>query len=186
MIKIHVGCGKRDFGPEWIHVDGEQYGHTLGSDVTLQDLYSNIGHVIYSSHLLEYFDREEGLALLKEWHRVLMPGGIVRIAVPDFEGLFEARLKGFGLDSFLGPLYGKMPMNDKYIYHKTIYDFNSLKNQLELAGFKDVRRYDWRKTEHAHIDDHSVAHLPHDLDAITEHNFTEKHILISLNVEATK
>ena len=21
-IKLHIGCGKRDFGPDWEHIDG--------------------------------------------------------------------------------------------------------------------------------------------------------------------
>jgi predicted SAM-dependent methyltransferase len=177
-MKYHLGCGHRDFGRYWIHVDGEKYPHVDEDDVWLWNAQTESADLIYSSHLLEYMDATDAKIILHQWFRVLKPGGTLRIAVPDFEGLFEARLKGFGLDSFLGPLYGKMPMNDKFIYHKTVYDFNSLKNQLELAGFKDVRRYDWRKTEHAHIDDHSQAYLPH-MDK-------ENGILISLNVEATK
>jgi hypothetical protein len=49
---------------------------------------------------------------------------------------------------------------------------------LESAGFTDVRRYDWRETEHAHIDDYSQAYIPH-MDK-------ENGILISLNVECAK
>ena len=186
MIKIHVGCGKRDFGPEWIHIDGEDHGHIIDADIWLTHFKKDSADIIYSSHMLEYFDRVEGFDLLKRWHWVLKPEGILRIAVPDFEGLFEARLKGFGLDDLIGPLFGKMPMNNRFIYHKTVYDFISLKRQLEMVGFKDVHRYDWRKTEHAHIDDHSRAHLPHDPEAISTGNFTDKPILISLNVEAIK
>lgn len=186
MTKIQIGSGKRDFGHDWIHVDGENHPHVISSDIWLMDHNKNTVDVIYSCHFLEYFDRQDAFKLLKEWYSVLKPEGILRIAVPDFEGLFEARLKGFGLDDLIGPLFGKMPMNDRFIYHKTVYDFISLKRQLELAGFKDVRRYDWRQTEHAHIDDHSRAHLPHDSEAIRTGNFTDKHILISLNVEATK
>lgn len=27
MMKLHLGCGKRDFGPEWISIDGGDYPH---------------------------------------------------------------------------------------------------------------------------------------------------------------
>ena len=43
---------------------------------------------------------------------------------------------------------------------------------------KDVKRYDWRDTEHAEFDDHSQAYLPH----MDKENGT----LISLNIEAVK
>ena len=46
------------------------------------------------------------------------------------------------------------------------------------VGFKDIKRYDWRETEHAEFDDHSQAYLPH----MDKENGT----LISLNVECTK
>ena len=82
------------------------------------------------------------------------------------------------LSNIVGPLYGKMPMGDVTIYHKTTYDFLELESILESLMFKQVSRYDWRDTEHAHIDDHSQAYIPH-MDK-------ENGNLISLNIEAIK
>jgi len=67
-----------------------------------------------------------------------------------------------------------------YLYniHYNIFDFKTLSSDLIESGFKDVRKYDWRKTEHALIDDYSQAYIPH-MDK-------ENGILNSLNVEATK
>jgi hypothetical protein len=90
-------------------------------------------------------------------------------------------VKGYNdieLDSFLGPLYGKMPMDTNTIYHKTTYDFNELKKVLTKAGFKNIKIYNWRDTEHSEIDDHSQAYIPH----MDKKNGT----LISLNVECEK
>ena len=64
--------------------------------------------LIYSSHVLEYFDRIEALAVLNEWKRVLCPGGTLRVAVPDFQSLAELYSRDCRLDSILGPLYGRM------------------------------------------------------------------------------
>jgi len=41
--------------------------------------------VVYHSHLLEHIDREDALAFLAECHRVLRPGGVIRVVVPDLE-----------------------------------------------------------------------------------------------------
>ena len=71
-----------------------------------------------------------------------------------------------------------MKMGDKLIYHRTVFDFKSLKNLLEDIGMKNISIYDWRKTEHAQFDDHSQAYLPH--------FEKEKGVLISLNVESIK
>ena len=70
-------------------------------------------------------------------------------------------------------------MKDEIIYHKTVYDYQSLETMLtKQIGFKRVRKYDWKETEHSHFDDHSQAYLPH----MDKENGT----LISLNVEAIK
>jgi SAM-dependent methyltransferase len=42
---------------------------------------------VYSSHVLEHLAPEHGEALIGEMHRVLAPGGVVRVVVPDLEGI---------------------------------------------------------------------------------------------------
>lgn len=173
-------CGWRDFGNDWIHIDGGDYNHLDDNDVADLNIDDNTVDLIYCSHALEYWDREEVIPILQEWKRVLKPEGILRIAVPDFEAITKLYLNGniFGVEKFLGPLYGKMKMGDKIIYHKTCYDYLSLGGLLIELGFKDFKSYDWRDTDHAKFDDHSQAYIPH----MDKENGT----LISLNVECTK
>jgi hypothetical protein len=59
-----------------------------------------------------------------------------------------------------------------------IYDEPFLKRELLAIGFGEVRRWDWKMTEHAGIDDYSQAYIPH-MDK--EHG-----TLMSLNLEAVK
>jgi predicted SAM-dependent methyltransferase len=135
---------------------------------------------IYCSHALEYKDFDEAREVLKEWRRVLKKDGLLRIAVPDFDQLIWLyNKKNCELDFIIGPLYGKMEINNQTkLYHKTIYNFKKIKILLESSGFKNVKRYDWKETEHSHIDDHSQAYFPH-MDK-------ENGKLISLNVESYK
>lgn len=178
-MKLHLGCGKRDFGPDWINIDGGNFPHLHSNDIVNLPFDDDSVDLIYSSHVLEYFDREEVLIVLKNWYRVLKPNGTLRIAVPDFESMAELYVrKDENLDRFLGPLFGKMVMGDGTIYHKTTYDFYSLSKVLENCGFKNVRRYDWRHTEHSQFDDHSQAYIPH-MDK-------DNGVLISLNVQCVK
>ena len=100
------------------------------------------------------------------------------MAVPDFEAMVGLYINGHKLDKFLGPIFGKMKMGSNTIYHKTVYDYTSLKSLLKSCGFNNVREYDWRETEHGKFDDHSQAYIPH-MDK-------ENGVLISLNVECTK
>lgn len=173
MIKLHLGCGKRNFGEDWVHIDAGNYEHVQLHDVKKLPFYYSEVDVIYASHLLEYFDRDEVVSVLQEWHRALKPEGILRIAVPDFRAMatLYANTK-ITLREILGPLYGKIMVGDRFAYHKTVYDFPSLCGVLIATGFKNVCTYDRDATEHAQFDDHSAAYL--------------KGVLISLNVECTK
>jgi len=186
-IKINMGCGWRDFGDGWISIDGGDYPHLNHKDVTKLPYGDNTVDLIYSSHLIAYFDRQEIVPIFNEWKRVLKPNGILRIATPDFQSMSDlCAYDNIALDAFLGPIFGKMPMGQETIYHKTIYDFDSLSKILKEIGFNDIKKYDWRNTEHAGFDDHSKAHYPHDKQAIDLGVFTDKHTLLSLNIEATK
>jgi SAM-dependent methyltransferase len=48
--------------------------------------------VVYHSHMLEHLEVDEARAFLAECRRVLHPGGIMRVAVPDLEGIAKAYL----------------------------------------------------------------------------------------------
>ena len=63
-------------------------------------------------------------------------------------------------------------------FHFHCWNFESLCEDLTHIGFKEIRKYDWRKTEHFYVDDYSQAYLPH-MDKA-------KGRLMSLNVEAIK
>lgn len=179
--KLNIGCWKRNFGPEWIHVDGSNLPHVdiVTTELNKLPFADETFDVVYASHVIAYFDRVEIYSVLLEWRRILKPNGVLRIATPDFEVLSRLYQNGdIILDNVLGPVYGRMEMGNKWIYHKTVYDFLSLQELLKICGFNNCTPYDWRQTEHAHIDDHSQAYWPH----MAKVDGT----LISLNVEATK
>jgi predicted SAM-dependent methyltransferase len=125
---------------------------------------------------LEHFKRRDVVRVLSEWRRVLKPGGTLRVSVPDFAQLCEVYRRYEDLNIVIGPLFGRQD----YLYnmHYNVFDFKTLSNVLSEAGFINTRKYDWRETEHAGVDDYSQAYIPH-LDK-------EKGILISLNVECDK
>ena len=174
-MKINMGCGKRNFGPDWVHIDGGDHDHLDHNSVSDLPYDDNTVDLIYASHILEYFDREEVIDLISEWKRVLKPGAVLRLAVPDFKSMIDLYTQGYKLENFLGPIFGKMKMGANTIYHKTVYDYDSLESVLTKCGFEKIRLYNWQNTEHKNFDDHSQAYIPH----MDKENGT----LISLNVE---
>jgi SAM-dependent methyltransferase len=54
---------------------------------------------VYHSHLLEHIDREDALAFLVECYRVLRPGGVIRVVVPDLEKWANAYAQSLSIRS---------------------------------------------------------------------------------------
>ena len=54
----------------------------------------------------------------------------------------------------------------------------SLHRVLTAAGFATIEHWDWRATEHAHVDDFSQAYFPH--------MEKERGILFNLNMQCRK
>ena len=176
-MKLHLGCGRRHI-PGYVHIDVVDYPHVdhVSSIDNLSFLQDGSVELIYNCHVLEHFKRREVNRVLREWYRVLAPGGLLRVSVPDFAALCEVYVRSRDLGLVIGPIFGRQD----YLYniHYNLFDFDTLKAQLEQAGFSQVRRYDWRETEHAKVDDYSQAYLPH-MDK-------ERGVLISLNVECQR
>lgn len=127
-MNIHLGCWHRNI-PGFINVDlcDMPHIHYKSSIDKLPMFEDNCADLIYSSHSLEYFDRVQVADVLSEWNRVLKVGGILRLAVPDFDKLLEVYKKTGDITKILGPLYGRMEItsvnNEKMcLYHKTVYN----------------------------------------------------------------
>lgn len=143
-MKLHIGCGPRNL-PGWKHLDIRKLDDHIdfvGRADDLSQFRDNSVEEIYACHLLEHFGRNEVDRVLTEWHRVLENGGILRIAVPDFEAAAAEYLENHDLDRIMGLLYGRQDY--EFNYHYVAFDFETLKRHLEKCGFTDVERYDWR------------------------------------------
>ncbi len=169
-----------DIEPVEVAVETQRYGASLTARQRLNSLKRGKISVQTTNHV-EYF----GTLLqacgycLKGCYRVLKPGGVVRIAVPDFVAvvaLYAQEGLQDGLSGLVGLVCGGQ--RNQYDFHKIIFDEAFLTYLLEKIGFKDVRRWDWRATEHAHIDDFSQSYIPH-MDK-------QNGRLMSLNLEAAK
>lgn len=98
MKRVNIGCGSV-FHPGWINRDVEPFSDAVRARDALRELLFPDSSVdaVYHSHVLEHLRGREGGALLVECARVLRPGGIIRIAVPDLEGIARGYLAALDL-----------------------------------------------------------------------------------------
>ena len=61
--------------------------------------------VLYSSHVLEHLDRQEVELYLKEVWRLLCPGGIIRLVVPDLALVINKYNENHDADAFVTEIY---------------------------------------------------------------------------------
>ena len=67
MIKINLGCGWRNFGNDWHHIDGGSYEHLDSTDIFNLPFGDNSIDLIYASHVIEYFNRDEIVNIINDW-----------------------------------------------------------------------------------------------------------------------
>jgi predicted SAM-dependent methyltransferase len=98
---------------------------------------------IYASHFLEHLDNRAGQHLLEEALRVLKPGGVLRVGVPDLEYAWVLYQRG-----------EKERMLHDYFFvadatgfsqHRYLYDFAMLSSRLREAGFSTIHRTQFRQ-----------------------------------------
>jgi predicted SAM-dependent methyltransferase len=179
MLKINIGSGHTNFGVDWDHIDSIEGPHIKSHDITKLPYEDNSVDVLYSSHTLEYFDKDEALKVLTEWYRVLKIGGKIYLSVPDFGAMADLYLNdNIPLHSFIGPLYGKMDSNGKTIYHKTVWDYASLGEYMRIIGFRRLDRW-------THTDDYgfkSKTDIPFD----TKDDCSNANISLNIVAETTE
>lgn len=188
-LKLHIGCGATVVHG-WINIDkspnvylarmpalrrtlarariltDEQASATFPPGILHADVRKGLhfpkasGSHAYSSHLIEHMSRWQGLAFLRECHRVLRPGGVLRVATPDLADLIDSYRRGEAqhgptpADSFMHDMFTFRELEESLAQrlirrlitapHQWIYDEHSLRLLLEEAGFERIERRDYR------------------------------------------
>ncbi len=175
-MKLHIGTGK-NYIPGWTNLDiFSSVRADVYADMTALPFDRGSFSLVLAVHVLEHAHRHMILSTLTHWRDMLSEGGILRIAVPDFEACVKWYQDTKDLRSITGLLWGGQnhPKNNHFIG----FDSFTLSSALIAVGFKEVRHWDWRETEHAQFDDYSQCFLPHMQKDTGLH--------CSLNLEAVK
>ena len=142
--RLHIGGEVRAPGWEVLNAVAGPHVDHVGNANDLSRFPDGAFAEIYASHILEHLDYKDELGkALAEWHRVLRPGGWVRISVPDLEVLSRLFLMKDKLDlqtrfEVMRMMYGGHL--DRYDYHAVGLNEEFLGEFLELAGFTNIQR----------------------------------------------
>jgi predicted SAM-dependent methyltransferase len=142
--KLHIGGQVLVKGWEILNINPGPLVDHVSDAGNLQCFADNTFSQVYASHVLEHFDYTGSLmAALKEWIRVMTPGGTLYVSVPDLDVLARLFLDRELLsyqDRFLAMRMIFGGHIDKSDYHLVGLNEEFLRDILRIAGFTTIRR----------------------------------------------
>lgn len=162
---INLGCGGYIF-KEFINIDfyfepGKDYGADLRYPLKIQD---ECVDGILCEHTMEHLTYSHNAELMKECYRILKPGGVIRIIVPDVS-LFAknyvednrewfAKYEAVMLNNttseernqreFHTPMQAISFVTQEY-HHVACWDYETMKFYLEKSGFVNIEKVEHRQ-----------------------------------------
>ena len=90
---LNLGCGQR-VHPGWVNIDlvARQPGVFACDLINGIPVETESADAVYHAAVLEHFRRPEAAKFLQEIYRVLKPGGIIRVGVPNLEEICQTYL----------------------------------------------------------------------------------------------
>ncbi len=127
ILYLNVGAGAW-FHPYWENLDNPRADYTkslnasIGFDLTSGDSWpikDNSLNIVYSSHTIEHLNDKFTLDLMKQAHKKLKPGGIIRLTCPDIDVLLDAYKRK---DEYVFKVCNTQPLNKplKYSIHQSL------------------------------------------------------------------
>ena len=91
---LNVGCGTK-FHKDWVNVDMDSKAPEVIQVNLIKGIPfpDNTFEVVYHSQVLEHIPKENAPFFIEECYRVLKPGGILRVVLPDLENIAKEYLK---------------------------------------------------------------------------------------------
>lgn len=168
---LHLGCGPNPIDG-WLNTDVRPTDRAVRLDAARPFPLPDAGFdYVFSEHMFEHLDYEEGRSMLHECFRVLRPGGILRLTLPTLDFLIRLyrepeteihrRYIEWHLERFApriyadfaadgNPLPASLVVNDfmRMWDHRTIYDLSTLREMLTQAGFDRVAVQESGRSSH--------------------------------------
>lgn len=171
MLFLNLGCGYPRPGEPWINIDQlhsslpdpkspERINLAKERNYIDCDLSKGIPFDvneidgIFASHFLEHLTPQEGVAFLKECMRVLRPGGVLRVSVPDAKVMIA--FMQAGNNSYHGEYCPPDTTFTEIVLlfpeHKQITTEETVYAHLYLAGFRNIQKSSFKKSQLAGLE----------------------------------
>jgi predicted SAM-dependent methyltransferase len=139
---IEFGAGERP-SPGYLHCDLRALPHVelvadVGRPLPLRD--ESLAK-IRAAHVLEHFSWRDTVSILREWRRVLGPGGTIELVMPNLRWLCDKYVNRddysrFSRYTIQSDLFGRQDYAENV--HKTAFDWATLCHALTEAGFSQI------------------------------------------------
>lgn len=154
--KLHLGAGHNQLAG-WLNTDRDPTVGAVHLDVARPfPLPDGLFRYVFAEHLIEHLPYDTATGMLRQAHRVLAPGGRLRLATPDLHALASllddghreevaVRYASWLRRSYFPDSHGpdaSFAVNQvvRAWGHQFIYDEATLRATLEGVGFVDVQR----------------------------------------------
>ncbi|WP_416242943.1 glycosyltransferase [Azospira sp. APE16] len=153
-LRLHIGCGDRIL-PGFVNIDiipGAELQLDARNGLPFPDESCDY---IFSEHFIEHLSQSEGTRLMREMRRVLKPGGVVRLATPDLQGMADDYQQQRIHEDWLRFGYSwtrtgaeRFNLGMREWGHKWVYDQEELQRVAALAGLECQERCSYGESRH--------------------------------------
>ena len=178
-ISLNVGSGGRGL-PGWINIDARP-AHAdiyVAFDIRRRlPLRDGQAERIFAEHVIEHLDFRDDVAnVFREFHRVLRPGGVVRIIVPDAERFLRAYVSrsagefaalGWDMTNLPGDIFTPMHIVNHVFHqggeHLFGWDFETMQFMIARAGFTGIVKQSYKVSLDPQLAIDQPNHQPYSL-----------------------
>lgn len=150
-MKLNLGCGPHSLAG-WLNIDIEfpidpistYLKHDLSKGLPFNHHTDERIQFIYSEHFLEHLTKEQAEKLLRDCFRVLLPGGVIRISMPDLMHLMEMYRAGninWTPECWKPKTPCQMVNEGMRLWgHQYLWDLYEITDTLKKIGFTNISR----------------------------------------------
>lgn len=143
--KLDICGGRNPFNPkEFLNVDIVPFPQVdLVFDIRSRFPIDNgVIAEVFSAATLEHFRKHHNEHILREFFRILRPGGLLRVCTPDIEAIARGLLHGEDLGLINQHFFGKFKEEDTddFDVHRWMYPAKAMMETLKKIGFVNVEQ----------------------------------------------